>query len=224
MPTWAGSQRSMPTRASSTELTAAPPVGYPRTVSCLGGGFWGSNIHDRGHADTGPSERVRVPLADGTLVPVPGGRPDPAMIPSLRTLSDVMCTGHPRRPRRLGEHGCTVAVVGDGAVGLCAIIVAKRLGAAHGSGPTTRCARMADRPPRTHNFDAGPLICQQLPDLLAGPSARSGRPIGTPWRQCAACQYWARIGHGSGLINFSRARFVAHEVVPDKALRHIALR
>jgi threonine dehydrogenase-like Zn-dependent dehydrogenase len=64
------------------------------SVSCLGGGFWGSEIHDKGFADAGQGERVRVPLADGTLVRLPGGAPEPALIPSLLTLSDVMCTGH----------------------------------------------------------------------------------------------------------------------------------
>jgi hypothetical protein len=45
-----------------------------------------------------------------------------------------------------------------------------------------------------------------------------------PATRCCACEYWARIGHGSGLINFNGARFAAHEVTPDKARRVIALR
>jgi threonine dehydrogenase-like Zn-dependent dehydrogenase len=100
------------------------------SVSCLGGGFWGTEIHDKGFADAGQGERVRVPLADGTLVSVPGGKPDPAMLPDLVTLTDVMCTGHHAARAGRVAPGSTVAVIGDGAVGLCAIIAAKRLGAA----------------------------------------------------------------------------------------------
>ena len=70
-----------------------------------------------------------MPQADGTLVVLPVGADD-ALMPSLLTLSDVMGTGHhaARRAARSGP-GKTVAVVGDGAVGLCGVIAAKRLGA-----------------------------------------------------------------------------------------------
>ncbi|HWS36734.1 MAG TPA: alcohol dehydrogenase catalytic domain-containing protein [Actinoplanes sp.] len=64
------------------------------STSCLNGGWWGGEVKGEGRADAGQGERVRVPLADGTLVVVPGGEPDPALIPGLLTLSDVMCTGH----------------------------------------------------------------------------------------------------------------------------------
>jgi threonine dehydrogenase-like Zn-dependent dehydrogenase len=86
------------------------------SVSCLGGGFWGTEIHDKGFADAGQGERVRVPLADGTLVSVPGGKPDPAMLPDLVTLTDVMCTGHHAARAGRVAPGSTVAVIGDGAV------------------------------------------------------------------------------------------------------------
>lgn len=100
------------------------------SVSCLGGGYWGTQIHDHGFADAGQGERVRVPFADATLVVVPGGMPAAELVPSMLTLADVMCTGHhAARSGRVGP-GSTVAVVGDGAVGLCAVLAAKRLGAA----------------------------------------------------------------------------------------------
>jgi len=71
---------------------------------------------------------VRVPLADGTLVAVPFSA-DNELLPSLLTLSDVMGTGHhAARAARVGP-GRTVAVVGDGAVGLCGVIASRRLGA-----------------------------------------------------------------------------------------------
>ncbi|SDT48605.1 zinc-dependent alcohol dehydrogenase family protein [Actinoplanes derwentensis] len=100
------------------------------STSCLNGGWWGGEVKGEGRADAGQSERVRVPLADGTLVVVPGGEPDPALIPGLLTLSDVMCTGHHAALSAGVTAGSTVAVVGDGAVGLSAVIAAKRLGAA----------------------------------------------------------------------------------------------
>jgi threonine dehydrogenase-like Zn-dependent dehydrogenase len=99
------------------------------SVSCLGGGTWGSQIHDEGFADAGQGERVHVPFADSTLVVVPGGVPSDELIPSLLTLSDVMCTGHHAAVSGGVGPGATVAVVGDGAVGLCAVLAAKRLGA-----------------------------------------------------------------------------------------------
>jgi len=71
---------------------------------------------------------VRVPQADGTLVALPVDRDD-ALMPSLLTLSDVMGTGHHAALAAKVAPGRNVAVVGDGAVGLCGVIAAKRLGA-----------------------------------------------------------------------------------------------
>ncbi|WP_062522709.1 zinc-dependent alcohol dehydrogenase family protein [Demequina silvatica] len=99
------------------------------SVSCQHGGWWGSETEELGFADGGQGERIRVPMADGTLVVVPGGMPDDALVPGLLTLSDVMGTGHHAAVSGGVTAGSTVAVVGDGAVGLCAIIAAKRLGA-----------------------------------------------------------------------------------------------
>jgi threonine dehydrogenase-like Zn-dependent dehydrogenase len=91
-------------------------------TSCLHGGWWGGDL------DGGQGEAVRVPQADGTLVVLPVERDD-ALMASLLTLSDVLGTGHhAARAARVGP-GKTVAVVGDGAVGLCGVIAARRLGA-----------------------------------------------------------------------------------------------
>ncbi len=92
-------------------------------TSCLHGGWWASD-----GIDGGQGEAVRVPQADGTLVALPVG-PDDALMPSLLTLSDVMGTGHHAALAAGVRPGKTVAVVGDGAVGLCGVIAAKRLGA-----------------------------------------------------------------------------------------------
>lgn len=91
-------------------------------TSCVDGGAWGSDT------DGGQGEIARVPLADGTLVRLPVDEND-ARIPSLLTLSDVMGTGHHAVLGAGVRAGGTVAVIGDGAVGLCAVIAAKRLGA-----------------------------------------------------------------------------------------------
>lgn len=98
------------------------------STSCLNGGWWGSADRFGGFADGGQGERVRVPLADGTLVVVPGPVADDE-IPGLLALADVMGTGHHAALSAGVAAGETVAVVGDGAVGLCAIIAARRLGA-----------------------------------------------------------------------------------------------
>jgi threonine dehydrogenase-like Zn-dependent dehydrogenase len=98
------------------------------STSCLAGGAWGASDRQGGFADGGQGERVRVPLADGTLAVVEGPVSDDE-IPALLTLSDVMGTGHHAALSAGVGPGDSVAVVGDGAVGLCAIIAAKRLGA-----------------------------------------------------------------------------------------------
>ncbi|HJX86960.1 MAG TPA: zinc-dependent alcohol dehydrogenase family protein, partial [Gemmatimonadales bacterium] len=91
-------------------------------TSCLHGGWWGGDL------DGGQGEAVRVPQADGTLVKLPVGRDD-ALMPSLLSLSDVMGTGHHAAVAARVGPGKIVAVVGDGAVGLCGVIAARRLGA-----------------------------------------------------------------------------------------------
>ena len=76
----------------------------------------------------GQAEAVRVPLADGTLVTLPVA-PDDALIPSLLTLADVLGTGYHAAVQGRVRPGSRVAVIGDGAVGLMAVLSAKRLGA-----------------------------------------------------------------------------------------------
>jgi threonine dehydrogenase-like Zn-dependent dehydrogenase len=92
-------------------------------TSCLHGGRYGVD-----GVDGGQGEAVRVPQADGTLVVLPVGKDD-ALMPSLLTLSDVMATGHHAALAADVGPGKTVAIVGDGAVGLCGVIAARRLGA-----------------------------------------------------------------------------------------------
>ena len=92
-------------------------------TSCLHGGRYGDD-----GVDGGQGEAVRVPQADGTLVVLPIDRDD-ALMPSLLALSDVMATGHHAALSAEVGPGKSVAVVGDGAVGLCGVIASRRLGA-----------------------------------------------------------------------------------------------
>lgn len=93
------------------------------TSSCRDGGGWGGRSEDAGQA-----EAARVPLADGTLYKLPVAEDD-ALMPSLLTLSDVFATGHHAAVCAGVGRGSKVTVIGDGAVGLSAVLASKRLGA-----------------------------------------------------------------------------------------------
>lgn len=93
-------------------------------TSCLQGGFWGSTN------DGGQAEAIRAVFADSTLVKIPDEvSNDDAMLTKILPLTDVMSTGHHAAVSAGVTPGSTVAVVGDGAVGLCGVLAAKRLGA-----------------------------------------------------------------------------------------------
>ena len=92
-------------------------------TACVHGGFF-----DGYGRSAAQAEAVRVPYADGTLYALPV-REDDALMASLLTLSDVLGTGHHAAVVAGVKPGDSVAVVGDGAVGLCGVIAAKRLGA-----------------------------------------------------------------------------------------------
>jgi threonine dehydrogenase-like Zn-dependent dehydrogenase len=123
------------------------------STSCLNGGWWGSDDQLGGFADGAQGERVRVPHADGTLVATPE-QPTDAQVPGLLTLADVMGTGHHAAVSAGVTAGSTVVVVGDGAVGLCAIIAAKRLGAAR----IVAMSRHADRQVVAREFGATDIV------------------------------------------------------------------
>lgn len=92
------------------------------TSSCVDGGFFSEPGHDGGQG-----EAVRVPHADGTLVVVPGSLRGAEQ--RILPLCDVLSTGHHAAVSAGVGFPDTVAIVGDGAVGLCAVLAAKRLGA-----------------------------------------------------------------------------------------------
>jgi threonine dehydrogenase-like Zn-dependent dehydrogenase len=116
----------------SGDLVVAPFVWADNTcdfcteglqTSCRHGGVWGAP-----GVDGGQGEAVRVPQAQGTLVKLPV-REDSELMASLLTLSDVFCTGHHCAVTAGVGPRTTVTVIGDGAVGLSAVLAAKRLGA-----------------------------------------------------------------------------------------------
>lgn len=94
-------------------------------TACVHRGFFGQG----GDGDGGQAEFVRVPHADGTLVTVPGRDFTDEQLASLLSLSDVMGTGYHAAVSAEVKPGDTVAVVGDGAVGLSGVLSAHLLGA-----------------------------------------------------------------------------------------------
>ncbi|MFL6283899.1 MAG: zinc-dependent alcohol dehydrogenase family protein [Pyrinomonadaceae bacterium] len=120
-------------------------------TSCVHGGFFG-NAEVAG----AQAEAVRVPLADGTLYALPSGKDD-ALLASLLTLSDVMGTGHHAAVAARVGSGKSVAVVGDGAVGLCGVIAARRLGAER----IIIMGRHADRTALAKEFGATDVVSER---------------------------------------------------------------
>ncbi|WP_332641919.1 zinc-dependent alcohol dehydrogenase family protein [Aeromicrobium sp.] len=125
-------------------------------TSCVQGGFWGYADHKGHPVDGGQGEVVRVPVADGTLVATPS-QPSQELIPHLLTLSDVFPTGHHAAVSAGVTAGSTVAVVGDGAVGLSAILAAKRLGA----GKVVAMSRHEDRQRLATQFGADEVVAER---------------------------------------------------------------
>jgi threonine dehydrogenase-like Zn-dependent dehydrogenase len=120
-------------------------------TSCINGGFFG-NVEVAG----AQAEAVRVPQADGTLFVLPTGEDD-ALLASLLTLSDVMGTGHHAAVAARVRPGETVGVVGDGAVGLCGVIAARRLGAEQ----IILLGRHADRIALAREFGATDVVSER---------------------------------------------------------------
>ncbi|MCB0914230.1 MAG: zinc-binding dehydrogenase [Actinobacteria bacterium] len=127
------------------------------TTGCRNGGFWGQP-----GSDGGQGEFVRVPFADATLVALP--EPPPRELwPALLTLSDVMATGHHAAVCAHVAPGGTVGVVGDGAVGLCGILAARRLGA----GQVIALSRNPARQAVAQQFGASDVVPERGRDAVA---------------------------------------------------------
>jgi threonine dehydrogenase-like Zn-dependent dehydrogenase len=125
-------------------------------TACVHGGFFDDYGISAAQADA-----VRVPYADGTLFSLPVGEDD-ALMPSLLTLSDVMGTGHHAAVVAKVAPGKRVAVVGDGAVGLCGVIAAKRLGAEQ----IIVLGRHPDRIALAREFGATDVVSERGPEAV----------------------------------------------------------
>lgn len=141
-------------------------AGYPSR--CVNSEFVAATIGTQ-------AEKARIPHADGTLVATPG-QPDADLVPSLLAASDVLGTGWFGAVAADAGPGKTVAVVGDGAVGLCAVLAARQLGAER----VIAMSRHADRQQLARDFgatdivtergDAGVAVIQDLTDGLGAHS------------------------------------------------------
>ena len=101
---------------------------------------------------------MRVELADGSLVKVPGGEPsDPDRLADYLAASDVLGTGWYAAVAAQAGPGKTIAVVGDGAVGLCAVLAAKTLGAEQ----VIVFSRHEDRAALAREFGADVVIAER---------------------------------------------------------------
>jgi threonine dehydrogenase-like Zn-dependent dehydrogenase len=131
-------------------------------TSCVRGGFWNDPGLGTGG---GQAEAVRVPLADGTLVAVPGvdAGTDEEVLAGLLTLSDVYGTGWHAAVRGGVTPGSTVTVIGDGAVGLLAVLSAKQLGA----GRIILMGRHRSRTDLGREFGATDVVAERGPDGIA---------------------------------------------------------
>ena len=130
----------------TTSDNTCPVCKKGATANCQNGGFY----------DGCQAEKIRVAHADGTLVSIPGGV-DRDLVPSLLTLSDVACTGWHGAVSALAGPGRSVAVVGDGAVGLCAVLAAKALG----SERVIAFSRHEDRAALAREFGADVVIAER---------------------------------------------------------------
>jgi len=148
------------------------------------------------------AERIRIQNAGGTLVRI-DAEPTTTLVPSLLTLSDVMCTGwHAAVCAGVGP-GTSVAVVGDGAVGLCAVLAASMMGA----GRVIAMSRHAPRQAIARDFgatdvieerdEAGAAAVRELTEGLGADAVLECVGTGEARAQAAAC---VRGGGRIGLV------------------------
>src|ERR687898_1435225 len=147
-------------------------------------GYHSSCVHRQPGAPTGAqAQYARIPLADGTLVATPGMPPED-MISSLLAASDVLGTGWFGAVAAEAGPGKTVAVVGDGAVGLLAVLAGRQLGA-------DRIIAMSRHEPRrrlAREYGATDIVTERgddgvarIKELTGGVGAHSvGEGVGTP--------------------------------------------
>lgn len=190
-------------------------------ANCRNG--WQSNCLNREFMSTCQAEYVRIPNAQGTLVAT-DEVPDEEFWPSLLAVSDVMGTGWYAADAAEVKPGSTAVVVGDGAVGLCAVIAAKEMGAER----IIAMSRHESRQRLAREFGATHIVTERgdegiarIKDLTDGIGADSVLEcVGTAqaMRQALHC---ARPGGNLGFVG------VPHEVAVDGQelfFSHVGLR
>ncbi len=165
---------------------------------CRSGYQSGCVNREPGCPEGGQAEYVRIPLADGTLVATPG-QPDVDLIPSLLAASDVLGTGWFAAKAAAVGPGKTVAVIGDGAVGLLGILAARELGAER----IIAMSRHADRQKLAREFGATDIVEERgdegvarIKDLTDGLGVHSAlEAVGTQESMLQAIRATRRGGH-----------------------------
>jgi threonine dehydrogenase-like Zn-dependent dehydrogenase len=171
-------------------------------TACVHVGFFGTNGTNGAQA-----EALRIPFADGTLYPLPVGEDD-ALMPSLLTLSDVMGTGHHAAVVAKVGLGKRAAVVGDGAVGLCAVIAAKRLGAEQ----IIIMGRHADRIALARDFGATDVVSERGEEAIERVRELTG---GQGVHSVLEC-----VGHGASMVWGLKTRCRVLTCAPRVLHRH----
>ncbi len=175
-----------------------------------------------GTAGGAQAERMRVPLADGTLVATPEV-PPADLVPDFLAASDVLGTGWFGAVAAEVGPGKTVAVVGDGAVGLCAVLAAQQLGADR----IIAMSRHESRQQLARDFGATDIVTERgdegverIKELTGGLGAHSViEAVGTQEAMMQAIRS-ARPGGHVGYVGVSHDVSLAGE---DCSCRHVHL-
>jgi threonine dehydrogenase-like Zn-dependent dehydrogenase len=157
-----------------------------------------SSCEHREWISTAQAPRLRVPLADGTLVATPD-EPSDELLPSLLALSDVMGTGWFAADAANVKPGGTVVVVGDGAVGLLGVLSARQMGA----GQIIAMSRHESRQKLAREFGATDIVAERgdeaavrIKDVTKGIGADSVLEcVGTPESMMQAISSTRPGGH-----------------------------
>ncbi|MGC5167980.1 zinc-dependent alcohol dehydrogenase family protein [Luteimicrobium sp. DT211] len=171
------------------------------TSACDHVTMFGGPDRDGHPVDGAQGEYVRMPLADGSLVRVPGPVDD-ALVPDLLTLSDVMSTGHHAAVSAGVGPGSTVVVVGDGAVGLSGVLAASRLGAER----VIAVSRHADRAELASEFGATDVVAERGDEGIAAVRDLLGGDLADSALECVGTKESMRqaLGsvHGGGRVGY----------------------
>lgn len=190
-------------------------------TSCIHGGFFGGEEKNGGQA-----EFVRVPYADGTLVKMPEAlAQDATKLDSSVTLCDVMGTGHYGVVAAETRPGSTAVIVGDGAVGLCAVLSAAKIVGAErvvAVGHNAQRLDLAKRLGATHAFNShDPNVHQEIVELTNGGAAHVIEAVGNQ----KSLDLAVNVARPGGTVSFVG---VPHEVenLPIETMfyNHVTLR